>query len=73
MSNARKMKNPVARIWGKKDLNQTVKQSKAAGYEVERDGDTTTITNPDNGDIVLMSLFNGSKELVRFDKSYFGI
>jgi hypothetical protein len=68
---AKKIKNPVARMWTKTELNQTVKQSRAAGLEVERDGDTTKITDPNNGNIVLMSLYTGRLEMVRIDKSYF--
>lgn len=69
--NSRKIKNPLARFWKRSELNQTIKQCKEAGFEVERDEEVTTVTNPENGDVVLMSLFNGSVELVRIDRSYF--
>ena len=69
--NSRKIKNKTARFWKKSELNQTVKECKAAGFEVERKDDTTTITNPENGDVVLMSLYTGQVEMVLFDKSYF--
>lgn len=68
---AKKIKNPMARFWKRSELNQTIKQCKEAGYLVEKDEDTTTVTNPENNDVVLMSLYNGSVELVRIDRAYF--
>jgi len=70
---AKKMKNPTARFWTKRELKITTNQCSVAGYSVTRDGDTTKVVNPENGDIVLMSLNNGTNEMVRLDKSYFGL
>jgi len=65
-----KIKNGTARFLKKSHLNQLVKQFRQFGYTVERDGDTTKITAP-CGDIVLMSIFTGTVEMARIDKSYF--
>lgn len=63
-----KIKNPIARIWTRSELKQTVKQAKEQGYRVQK-GEMTEIFHNDK--CVLRSLTSGTKEIVRMDKTFF--
>ena len=66
-----KIKNPIARVWTRSDLKQTIKQAQNGGYLVNQEEDLTEITNPESGEVVLRSLFTGGMEIVRLNSTYF--